>query len=80
MTLLETTPREIRPIQTSLGPELVDLEQATDLATEIRDKLVFNQDMVAKIQLSLMQTNHRITMIRKNWLRRCGNSLKLNHT
>jgi hypothetical protein len=69
MTLLETTPREIRPIQTSLGPELVDLEQATDLATEIRDKLVSevsNQDMVAKIQLSLMQTNHRITMIKKN--------------
>jgi hypothetical protein len=66
MTLLETTLREIRPIQTSLGPELVDLEQATDLATEIRDKLVSNQDMVAKIQLSLMQTNHRITMIRKN--------------
>jgi hypothetical protein len=66
MTLLETTLREIRPIQTSLGPELVDLEQATDLATEISDKLVSNQDMVAKIQLSLMQTNHRITMIRKN--------------
>jgi hypothetical protein len=59
MILSETTPREIRRIQTSLEErELVGLVQTTDLAS--------SQDMVDKMQLSLMRINLRIMMIKKN--------------